>query len=118
MSGSTNDARVLRQSSLYRLATTSTLFDVSQGSEGFSPYLLGDYDYPLSPCVIVPHRGQNNTILEALCNRKLQRSRGVIENAFGIFKEAWREFLIRIELNIVSISNVNTTCAILHNILR
>lgn len=68
MPGSTNDARVLWRSTHYQLATTGALFDASQGREGFPPYLLGDSGYPLLPWLIVPHRGQNNTILESLYN--------------------------------------------------
>lgn len=49
MLGSTNDVRVLRQSTLYQLATACTLFDVSLGREDFSPNILGDSGYPLVP---------------------------------------------------------------------
>ena len=49
MPGSTNDARVLRRSSLYHLAMFENLFDARHAVEGFSPYLLGDNGYPLLP---------------------------------------------------------------------
>jgi hypothetical protein len=50
MPGNTNDMRVLRRSSLYRLATTTNqLFDVAYAQEGFSPYLIGDKGYPMYP---------------------------------------------------------------------
>jgi hypothetical protein len=42
MPGSTNDARVLRRSSLYQLAMRGELFPPSLGRDGFPPYLLGD----------------------------------------------------------------------------
>lgn len=41
-----------------------------------------------------------------------------MENAFGILKETWREFLGKIELNIVYLPYIITACAILHNMLR
>ena len=118
MPGSTNDARMLRRSSLYQLSMTGALLDSSQGREGFPPYLLGDSGYPLLPWLMIPHRGENLTILEALYNRKLRRGRGVVENAFGILKETWRELLTKTELNVVYLPDVITACAILHNILR
>jgi hypothetical protein len=49
MPGSTNDARVLQQSSLYHLAMSEKLFDACHDVEGFNPYLLGDSSYPLLP---------------------------------------------------------------------
>jgi hypothetical protein len=57
-------------------------------------------------------------MLEALFNRKLRRGRGVVENAFGIFKTTWRELLVKSELNVVYMPDVITACAILHNNLR
>jgi hypothetical protein len=49
MSGSTNDARVLRQFTLYHLAMHENLFDVHYNMDGFPPFLLGDSGYPLLP---------------------------------------------------------------------
>jgi hypothetical protein len=49
MPGSTNDARVLRQSTLYYLAMHENLFDVHYNMDGFPPFLLGDSGYPLLP---------------------------------------------------------------------
>jgi hypothetical protein len=94
MPGSTNDARVLRQSTLYYLAMHENLFDVRFSMDGFLPFLLGDSGYPLLPWLMTPHRGHNQpTILESLYNKKLRRGRGVVENAFGILKQTWRELL-------------------------
>jgi hypothetical protein len=42
MPGSTNDARILRRSSLYHLALRNNFFDARFAADGFSPYLLGD----------------------------------------------------------------------------
>ena len=118
MPGSTNDARMLRRSSLYQLAMRGELFPPTLGRDGFPPYLLGDSGYPNLPWLVTPHRGNNLTILEALYNRKLRRGRGVVENAFGILKSTWRELLGKSELNVVYMPDVITACAILHNILR
>ena len=45
MSGSTNDTRMLRRSSLYQLAMRGELFRPSLGRDEFPPYLLGDSGY-------------------------------------------------------------------------
>ena len=118
MPGSTNDARMLRRSSLYQLAMRGELFPPTLGRDGFPPYLLGDSGYPNLPWLVTPHRGNNLTMLEALYNRKLRRGRCVVENAFGILKTTWRELLGKSELNVVYMPDVITACAILHNILR
>ena len=117
MSDSTNDAKMLRRSSLYQLAMRGELFPPSLGRDGFAPYLLGDSGYPNLPWLVTPHRGNNLTMLEALYNKKLRRGRGVVENAFGILKATWRELLGKSELNVVYMPDVITACVILHNFL-
>jgi hypothetical protein len=93
MFGSTNDARMIRRSSLYQLAMRGELFPPSLGRDGFSPYILGDSGYPNLPWLVIPHHDNNLTILEPLYNIKLRKGRGVVENAFGILKATWRELL-------------------------
>jgi hypothetical protein len=116
--GSTNDSRVLRCSSLYRLAMYQTLFDGYYSVEGFSPYLLGDSGYPLLPWLMVPHKNVRNlSVLETLFNKKLRKGRSVVENAFGILKQTFKELLVKSELDVVFLPDVITCCAILHNVL-
>jgi hypothetical protein len=102
MPGSTNDARVLRRSSLYHLATSQNLFDARDTVEGFSPYLLGDSSYPLLPWLMVPHKNVRNlSVLDTLFNRKLKKGHCVVENAFGILKQTFRELLLKSKLDVV-----------------
>jgi hypothetical protein len=118
MPGSTSDARVLRRSSLYHLAMSENLFDACHAVEGFSPSLLGDSGYLLLPWLMVPHKNVRNlSLLETLFNRKLRKGRCVVENAFGILKQTFRELLVKSELDVVFLPDVITCCAILHNIL-
>jgi hypothetical protein len=49
MPGSTNDARVLCQSTLYQLAMHENLFDVCYSMDGFLPFLLGESGYSFLP---------------------------------------------------------------------
>jgi hypothetical protein len=121
MPGSTNDVRVLRWSSLYRLATTTNqLFDIAYSQEGFSPYLIGDKDYPLFPWLITPYRDLptgNRSLQERLFNRKLSTGRCVVENAFGFLKQSFRELGRQSELHVTSFPYVIVACCLLHNML-
>jgi hypothetical protein len=102
MPGSTNDARVLRHSSLYRLGMSGNLFDAHYVMDGFSPYLLGDSGYPLLPWLMVPHKNVRNfTVLETLFNRKLRKGRCMVENAFGILKQTFGELLVKSDLDVL-----------------
>ena len=86
--------------------------------QGFSPYLLGDSGYPLLLWLLVPHRGQGNLpVAQSLFNRKLRRGRGVVENAFGILKQTFRELLVKSDLSVTFLPDVITCCALLHNVL-
>lgn len=49
MPGSTNDSRMLRRSSLYRLGMHNNLVGGNQAVRGFSPYIIGDLGYPFLP---------------------------------------------------------------------
>ena len=118
MPGSTNDSRMLRRSSLYELAVYNNLFDDGHGLHGFSPYLLGDLGYPLLPWLMVPHYSDVRlSVAEALFNKKLRRGRCVVENAFGILKQTFRELLTKSDLDVVFLPDVILCCAILHNML-
>jgi hypothetical protein len=118
MPGSTNDARVLRRSTLYHLGMSGELWDARNSIEGFSPYLLGDSGYPLLSWLMVPHRNTRNFIvLERLYNKKLRTGRCIVENAFGILKQTFRELLVKSDLHVVFLPDVITCCAILHNVL-
>lgn len=121
MPGSTNDVRVLRRSALYRLATTTNqLFDVAYAQEGFSPYLIGDKGYPLLPWLLTPYRDLprgNRSLQERLFNRKLSTGRCVVENAFGILKQSFRELGRLSELHVTSLPDVIVACCLLYNML-
>jgi len=56
-------------------------------------------------------------IAESLFNRKLNRGRGVVENAFNILKQTFRELLLKSDLQVIFMPDVIFCCALLHNIL-
>lgn len=120
MPDSTNDARQLRRSMLYQRATTSNLFDPADLVEGFVPYLIGDKGYPILPWLITPFRdmpGGRRSVQETLFNRKLSRARSVVENAFGILKQTFRELHSASDLHVTLLPDVVVCCSILHNML-
>jgi len=67
---------------------------------------------------MVPHGGHGNMpVADTSFNKKLRRGRGVVENAFGILKQTFRELLVKSELQVTFLPDVITCCAILHNVL-
>jgi hypothetical protein len=65
----------------------NNLFDTCFAVDGFSPFLLDDSGYLLLPWLMVPHQGHGLLpVVDTLFNKKLQRRRGVVKNAFGILK--------------------------------
>jgi hypothetical protein len=118
MPGSTNDARVLRRSSLYQKAMHNNLFDNRYAVDGFSPFLLGDSGYPLLPWLMVLHRGHGILpVADTLFNKKLRRDRGVVENAFGILKQTFRELLVKSDLHVAFLPDVIMCYALLYSLL-
>lgn len=57
MSGSTNDSRMLRRSTLHYLASHGNLTNVATSLDGYSPYLIGDLGYPLLPWLMLMPNG-------------------------------------------------------------
>jgi hypothetical protein len=55
--------------------------------------------------------------VERIFNRKLSQGRVVVENAFGILKQAFRELKLYSDLHVTLVPDVVLCCALLHNIL-
>lgn len=118
MPGSTNDSRMLRRSSLYNLGVNNNLMTGNYTAHGFSPYIIGDLGYPLLTWLMVPHKSVRQlSVSERLFNKRLRRGRCVVENAFGILKQSFRELLVKSDLAVTFLPDVILSCAILHNIL-
>jgi hypothetical protein len=101
MPGSTNNARIICRSLLYHLALQNNLFDALFVANGFFPYLLEDLGYPILQRLMNLHKGPSHlTIAEALYNQKLRKGRCVVENAFGMLKQTFRELLVKSDLSI------------------
>lgn len=86
--------------------------------DGFSPYVLGDAGYPLVRWLMVPHREVAHLpVADSLFNRRLCRGRVVVENAFGMLKQSFRELFTKSDLHVTFLPDVIVYCAILHNML-
>jgi hypothetical protein len=108
----------LRRSSLYHLAQNENLFDARLGIDGFPPYPLGDSGYLLLPWLMVPHwLHRRLSVIEAVFNRHLRVGQCVVENAFGILKQTWRELLLKSDQIVTFMPDLIAACCILHNIL-
>jgi hypothetical protein len=122
MPSSTHDSRMLRRSSLYQNAENGTLFDPTIAVEGFTPYLLGDLGYPLKQWQMTPYRdgpgrGGQQSLIERLFSKRLSRGRSVVENAFDILKQSFRELMDVTDLHVTFVPDAVVCCCLLHNVL-
>jgi hypothetical protein len=60
--------------------------------------------------------GQPCSLAESYYNKRHRRGRNVVENAFGLLKENWREMGRKTDLNVTIVPNVFKYCCILHNL--
>eukprot|EP01018_Ginkgo_biloba_P016929 Gb_05153 [translate_table: standard] len=90
--GSTNDARLLRNSSFYRLCEGGERLNgpsICIGLSNMREYISGDGGYPLLPWLITPFGGVlTNSQREFHFN--LSSTRIIVERAFGRLKNCWR----------------------------
>ncbi|XP_071577182.1 putative nuclease HARBI1 [Temnothorax nylanderi] len=105
--GSVHDARVFRNSPLYR-----DLRELCTDNY----HLLGDSAYPCLIGLMVPYRDNGHlTRAQRTFNRKLSSCRVIIENAFGCLKQRFRQ-LYHLKLrDIGRIVSVIHACCVLHN---
>jgi hypothetical protein len=79
--------------------------------DNIHPYLFGNKGYLLLPWFRIIHKQNANVqhiLLKAFYNRQLSRGRNVVENAFGILKKTFKELLLKNNLHITFLPNVNT----------
>lgn len=89
---------------------------------GFTPYLLGNGSYTLKSWLMTPYRDgpsrdDQRSLLDCLYNKRLSRGRSVVENAFGILKQSFRELLTITDLHVTFVLDVVVCCLLLHNVL-
>ncbi|XP_033102402.1 protein ALP1-like [Anneissia japonica] len=117
--GRVHDARVLRNSSLFRRGEDGTLFPQwNRNINGVDVpvVILGDPAYPLLTWLLKGFsEGANFTREKRNFNYRLSRARMVVERAFGQLKGRWRILLRRNDTQLQKVPKLVTACCVLHN---
>ncbi|XP_060761383.1 uncharacterized protein LOC132871280 [Neoarius graeffei] len=120
MPGSLHDARVLRLSTMWELATRGNHFPARTrniGGVNVGYYILGDSAYPLQNWLLKPFQDTGRlTPEQQTFNRKFSRGRVAVENAFGRLKGRWRCLLKRNDCDLSLVRSMVLTCCALHNL--
>nr|XP_054590279.1 uncharacterized protein LOC129154569 [Nothobranchius furzeri] len=118
--GSMHDARVLRLSSIWDLASCGNLFpdhSIKIAGVDFGCCILGDSAYPLQDWLLKPFTDTGRlTEQQLLFNKKFSRARVVVGNAFGRLKGSWRCLLQRNDCDVSLVRSMILTCCALHNL--
>lgn len=92
----------------------------NMSQDNIRPYILGNKGYLLLPWLRILHKQNANVqhiLLEAFYNRQLSRGRNVVENAFGILKKTFKKLLLKSNLHITFLPNVNIFLCMLYNLI-
>ncbi|KAM7152503.1 uncharacterized protein RBU57_012649 [Macrochelys suwanniensis] len=95
--GKVHDARIFRNSGLFRLLQQGTFFPdqkITVGDVEMPIVILGDPAYPIMPWLMKPYIGSLDSSQD-LFNYRLSKCRMVVECAFGRLKARWRSLLTR-----------------------
>ena len=119
--GSVHDARVLRNSEVFKQAVQGTLFPSNQTVDIEGTHLpvliLGDPAYPLLPWLMKPFPKHCLLTREQRhFNYCLSRARMTVENTFGRLKGRWRRILKRLDVTTNDVPLIVIACCVLHNI--
>ncbi|KAM7167296.1 uncharacterized protein RBU57_005846 [Macrochelys suwanniensis] len=116
--GKVHDARIFRNTGLFRKLQSGTFFPdrkITVGEIEMPTVTLGDPAYPLMPWLMKPYTGSLDTSKEQF-NYRLSRCRMTVECAFGRLKGCWRPLYGKLDLAEHSIPAVISACCTLHNI--
>lgn len=120
MSGSLHDAKILRLSPLWELATRGNHFPAHTSNIGgvcVGYYILGDSAYPLQNWLLKPFEDTGRlTAEQQTFNRKFSEGHAVAENAFVRLKGRWRCLLKRNDCDLPLVKSMVVTCCALHNL--
>ncbi|KAL2089152.1 hypothetical protein ACEWY4_016051 [Coilia grayii] len=117
--GSVHDARVLKQSELWkRLGDGQILNMQKQNIAGheIGHFLIGDPAYPLQTWLMKPFSDTGRLTQEQQrFNYKISSARSVVETAFGRLKGRWRCLMKRNDCKLEMVKKMVLTCCVLHN---
>lgn len=118
--GSLHDARVLRLSTLWEVASRGNHIPASTkniAGVNVGYYILGDSAYPLQNWLLKPFIDTGRlTAEQRFYNMKISRARVVVENAFGRLKGRWRCLMKRNDCAVDLVKSMVLTCCALHNL--
>ncbi|XP_050801902.1 uncharacterized protein LOC127047544 [Gopherus flavomarginatus] len=115
--GKVHDARIFRNSGLFRKMQARTFFPdwkITVGDVKMPIVILGDPAYPLMPWLMKPYTGKLDRSQDRF-NYRLSQCRMTVDCAFGHLKGRWRSLYGRLDLGESSFPAVISTCCTLHN---
>ncbi|XP_052415715.1 uncharacterized protein zgc:113227 isoform X1 [Carassius gibelio] len=118
--GSVHDARVLRESYLWKMLNDGhplkqSKAHISGCDVGY--YLIGDSAYPLQNWLMKPFPDTGGlTPQQQRFNIRLSSARSVVDSSFGRLKARWKCLLKRNDCKLELIKKMVLTCCVLHNI--
>lgn len=119
-SGSSLDAKILRNSDLWTTATERRLFpDCSKNIIGtpVNYLLIGSSSYPLQEWLLKPYSEMEAlTPHQLVFNYTLSQAHAIIDDTFGRLKARWQCLLKRNDCSLELIPTMITACCILHNV--
>ena len=116
--GSLHNARVLRNSTLYRCAEGNKVLKsptLQIGHHEIRLYLIRDSTYPLGPWLQKPFPKTTRDPDEISFYPELTTARVSIECAFGILKSRWRILTKQFDSNMNFAVKTAIACTVLHN---
>ncbi|KAJ7332274.1 hypothetical protein JRQ81_014454 [Phrynocephalus forsythii] len=118
-SGVNHDAHVFRSSKLFRRMEDGTLIPgnpmFNYAGVSIPPLILGDGAYPLCKWLMKPYAVPRNDI-EKHYNKVFNRTRNIVERAFGRLKARFRRLSVRMEARIENVNSIIASAVVMHNI--
>lgn len=120
--GKQSDGGTFRYSSLYKCLSTGRLQlppeQIVPEKDMKLPFvIIADDAYPLLPYLIKPFNGNNISEKQHNYNKRLSRTRRVVEHAFGIITSKWRILKTDIECNVDLAAVIVKAICLLHNLI-
>ena len=118
--GSTHDARLLKESSIFHKILKGDVLpdrDISLGDFGYvSLATVGDSAFPQFSWLIKGYNEITHDMQQRYSNKRLCGARVVTENAYGILKRRWRILYKKTECRLFNLRYVIMGCIALHNL--